>query len=529
MGSTKRKGFKKTDKKHKFREIAVQRSPVPCNAVDVLLPDPTDSKESATPPYPADINMLPELLSPSLWATDVVPAFIDIYGGHRRRMQIARALLLVIAAALFVGGVVSLNLSRKGKNNKEPLPIGTLVLFIGGPVLASVGLWLLRFLERRLRSSDIASEHFTEVNSRSAFSSRGITFAVLKEGVTMIHSNGNRQVTSVPLQVSLVRMTFPRDVHPPMTWATHGTLSLADAARWQAGWPAAAPGSPMHPQTGIMMGVTPAAVTPAAFAAPAGPSFAGNMPPPGYPPQGDAPSGKLPTDWGVVDLPPHHVPGPGKSDFVLVSPRDFMSSAAYGRLAAVPPPPAGFGAAGASGPPAEVGQGTGMGMGMGSPVMIAVAPAPGSGCGSMPAPGYPAAVAGYPLAAPGYPTDAPGYATAQAAPGYPGAVAGYSAAAPGYPAAAPSYPAYLQAAAETPVSKSAGGSAAVVAPQPQPMMSGVPIAWPMPSPQAADPSPVPAGAASADPSAPPPYSGAAAMPLAAPYAAPPPQPRMAAL
>lgn len=510
MGSNKRKGFKKTDKKHKFREIAVQRSPVPCNAVDVLLPDPTDSKESAMPPYPADNTMLPELLSPSLWATDVVPAFIDIYGGHRRRMQIARALLFLVAAALFVGGIVYLNLSRKGKNNTEPLPIGTLALFIGGPVLAAVGLWLLRFLEGRLRSSDIASEHFAEVNSRSAFSSRGITFTVRKEGVTMIHSNGNRQVTSAPLQVSLVRMTFPRDVHPPMTWATHGTLSLADAARWQAGWPAAAPGAPVHPQTGMMMGVTPAAVTPAAFAAPAGPSFAGSMPPPGYPPQGDAPSGKLPTDWGLVDLPPHHVPGPGKGDLVLVSPRDFMSSAAYGRLAASPTPPTpGFGAAGAFGPTAGVGQG----QGMGSPVMIAVAPAPGSG--SMPAPGYPAAAAGYPVAGPGYPSAAPGYPTAQAA--------------PGYPAAAPSYPAYPHAAAQTPVLKSAGGSAAVVAPEP--MMSGVPIAWPMPSPQAVDPSPspVPAGAASADPTAPPSYPGAAAMPLAAPYAAPPPQPRTAAL
>lgn len=73
------------------------------------------------------------------------------------------------------------------------------------------------------------------------------------------------------------------------------------------------------------------------------------------------------------------------------------------------------------------------------------------------------------------------------------------------------------------------GDSAAIAPAPQAgSMTGVPIAWPMPLPDAAASS-MPAGVVSGDPTAPPAYAGAAAMPLAAPYAAPPPQPRTAAL
>lgn len=296
----------------KFRTLfvaAVKRLAVPANSIDLWLPHHSLQLPQPTA-YPIELGTA-QAVTAEEWTRDFVPLFQRIEA--KRYSLVIRFSLLLALIPLTIFAAAGGSLLARGSANPAmgPPPSGIMLLVIGIPFSIVFAVIFSRFCAYKRLPGFVAKEVQALAASQPGYAARGVRFEMYSEEVALLHATKLGRVETRSTLLHMLRVTCPRNVRPPMSWATHGTLPLAVQLRFEA-------------------------ITARAF----DPSAAGSAEAAAASAPGDARGSKIWTSIGLLEVPPHCVPS-AANDFVLVSPLDYSSP--------LPLPPTIFGGPGGDG------------------------------------------------------------------------------------------------------------------------------------------------------------------------------------
>jgi hypothetical protein len=284
-------------------QLAVARSPIPDNAIDIPI---KQEQQGAAPSYPPSLSTTG--VSVAEWNQDIVSELFQ--EAIARRISAYRKVyscwlfltlaLLGVGIALIVVGAQKGDAAydaayaawRANHNAKYPFPTD---YFQAQFIIPGILLLLAGFISSivvAVRSCSVGiskipqflREELPAVNAKPNYASRGISFSVVEEDAMLVQYNmldATKRVVTQQLQIALLRINFPQAVHPPSNWATSGTI--------------------------------PARLLP---------RINGQLQMPLDTPE----TGKITTIHGLFDLPPEVLPAnnPGRS-LIIVSPADWVT------------------------------------------------------------------------------------------------------------------------------------------------------------------------------------------------------------
>lgn len=272
---------------------AVKRAAVPENAFDFWLPQAGLNLPQITN-NPAEL-FATQAVSADEWSRDFVPLFKRIEDKSTSLRW--RFGLLIALIPLLIFGSAGVALLARGNTGPfpGPPPGGIILLVFSIPFGITLGCIFSRCCVDRRLPGFVAQELQAFTAQQPAYAARGIRFEVYTERVTLLYATSAGRLQPFQATVYSLRITCPRPLRLPMSWATHGTLPLVVQLRFEAAATRA-----LNPAAG-------AAADEAAACAPP-----------------DARGGKIWTALGLLDVPPDCVPS-STNGFVLTAPADFIS------------------------------------------------------------------------------------------------------------------------------------------------------------------------------------------------------------
>lgn len=226
---------------HELHELAARRSPVPTNAFDVPMPE-LHSAAPDSPTYPIALAAS-RLITADDWTRDIAPAVLRVEDRRKSFERMLVVLSVVIAAILGIAGIVYIALTLTADANAR-VPNGGITLIVLGAISIVLGQFFAQW-QSYVQVPRFASQAVGALSS--TYSGRGISFTIHDETVIVVGCRNNKTVRFARRPMQFLRITFPVDIHPPMTWLSHGTALVAAEAA-----PAGSNATQVHSEWGVI-------------------------------------------------------------------------------------------------------------------------------------------------------------------------------------------------------------------------------------------------------------------------------------